>query len=524
MQSGTRAVNGLILGDVFDFLPDRPVARRQRIAPHWAVFSAAVLGLLAVSLWLRASVPARSQPAPIAVRPNSMAILPFINASPDSVDDYLGPGVAAELTRALGGLGGLRVAARSSAFAMPRDGDPRVTGRRLNVGTVLQGSVRRSGDRLRVTAHLVDVDEGFDLWSETYERLPAEIFAVQDEIRDAIATTLRLPAVADSTAAPERPTTSLAAYDAYLAGRYLLDQRIPGAAPRAIDYLTRAVRLDSSFALANAALAEAYLRRGDIEALAPLVAAPLAKQAAVRALELDSTLAEAHATLGTIRFGYDRDWSGAETEFRRAILLEPTWPEGYTQYSRYLLAMGRIDDSRAASERALRLSPASPLMMQHLGWHYLHSRQYDRAREALWRAIEMDSTAWRPQFELATVELAAGNLPEAEAWLRLPLEVAPERAEVQAALGQVYAGSGRANEAKTILLRLRQEGEQRYVSPYLIACLQASLGMKAQALSFLERSVRERSDLVVYLRSDPRVDSLRTDRRFARLLRQLRLP
>jgi len=163
-------------------------------------------------------------------------------------------------------------------------------------------------------------------------------------------------------------------------------------------------------------------------------------------------------------------------------------------------------------------------MMQHLAWHYLHARDYDRAREALWRAIEMDSASWRPQLDLATVELAAGNLPEAEARLRVPLEVAPERAEVQAALGQIYAGSGRLEGAKAILLGLRQAGEQRYVSPYLIACLQASLGMKAQALAFLDRSVRERSDLVVYLRSDPRVDSLRADRRFARLLRQLRLP
>lgn len=504
--------------------PDRSTTVRQRLSPHWVFFSAAVLGLLVVSLWLRASVPERGQPAPIAVRPNSMAILPFINASPDSSDDYLGHGIAAELTRSLSRLPGLRVAARSSAFAVPPDGDPRVTGRKLNVGTVLQGSVRRSGDRLRVTAHLVDVDEGFDLWSETYERTPAELFAVQDEIRKAIAATLRLPGGDDSTGVPERPTTSLAAYDAYLTGRYLLDQRRPGAAPRAIDYLTRAVRLDTSFARAHAALAEAYVRRGDIEALAPLVAVPLAKQAAVRALELDSTLAEAHATLGSIRFGYDRNWSGAETAFRRAILLEPTWPEGHTLYSRYLLAMGRIDESRAESERALRLSPISALTMQHLAWHHLHARQYDQAREALWRVIEMDSTAWRPQFDLAAVELAAGNLPEAEARLRIPLEVAPERAEVQVTLGQVYAGSGRPEEAKAILQRLRQAAEQRYVSPYLIACLQASLGMKAQALAFLQRSVRERSDLVVYLRIDPRVDSLRTDRRFARLLRQLRLP
>lgn len=505
--------------------PDRPVARRQRISSHWAVFGTAVLGLLAVSLWLRASVPARGQPVPVAARPNSMAVLPFTNASPDSADDYLGYGFAGELTRSLSRLAGLRVAPRSSAFSTPReDGDPSGIGRRLNVGTVLQGSVRRYGDRLRISARLVDVDEGFDLWSETYERMPAGIFAVEDEIRNAVAQVLRLPGVTDSTVAPERPTTNLAAYEAYLAGRYLLDQRRPGTAPRAIDYLTRAVRLDTNYSRAYAALADAYLRRGDVEALPPLVAVPLAKTAAARALELDSTLAEAHATLGSIHMGFDRDWGAAETEFRRAIALEPSWPEAHARYSQYLLAMGRIDESRAASERALRLSPLSPLMMQQLAWHYLHARQYSRAREVLWRVIEMDSTAWRPQFDLAAVELAAGNLPESEARLRIPLEVAPERAEVQVALGQVYAGSDRTEEAKAILQRLRQASEQRYVSPYLIACLQASLGMRPQALAFLERSARERSDLVAFLRIDPRVDSLRANPRFVRLLRQLRLP
>ena len=503
---------------------DRPAVVRQRIPPHWAFFSVAVLGLLGVSLWLRASAPARGQPVSVAARPNSMAILPFTNASPDSGDDYLGHGVAMELTRSLSQLSGLRVAARSSAFGVPGgNGDPRVTGRRLNVGTVLQGSVRRSGNRLRVTAHLVDVDGGFDLWSETYERAPAEIFAVQDEIKKAVAATLRLPGVADS-APPVQTTTSLAAYDAYLAGRYLLEQPASGTAPRAIDYLTRAIRLDTNFAYAYAALAEAYLRRGDVEALPPLVAIPLAKTAVLRALGLDSTLADAHATLGAILFGYDRNWRGAETEFRRAIALEPRSPEAYAYYSRYLLAMGRIDESWAASDRALRLSPASPLIMQHLAWHYLHARQYGRAREAVWRAIEMDPTAWRPHLDLAAVELAAGNLTEAEARLRIPLQIAPERAEVQVALGQVYAASGRTDEAKAILLGLRQAAEQRYISPYLIACLQASLGMRPQAFAFLERSVRERSDFVAYLRIDPRVDPLRTDRRFARLLRQVRLP
>lgn len=511
------------LNPTLDPVTARPPVRPSAIPSRWAIFGLAVLGLLTVSLWLRASAPGRGQPARAAVRPNSMAILPFVNTSPDTSDDYLGHGVAAELTRNLSRLGGLRVAPRSSAFGLKEtDGDPRITGRRLNVGTVLQGTVRRSGDRLRVTAHLVDVDEGFDLWSETYERTPADIFDIQDEIGRSIAGTLRIPI--DSTAAPRRPGGGLSAYDAYLAGRYLLEQRTPGTAPRAIAYLTRATRIDTTFAEAHAALARAYLRRGDVEALPPRVAVPLALEAVSRALALDSTLAEAHTTLGVIRFGYDRDWRRAETGFRRAIALEPTSPEAHQQYARFLLAMGRMDEAREASERALELSPASPFMVEQLGWHYLHARQYDRGREALWRALEMDSTAWRTHFDLALLEQAAGNLAEAETRLALPLQVAPERAEVQVALGQLYAATGRTDQAKGILQRLRQTAEERYVSPYLIACLQASLGLRPQAFAFLDRAARERSEFIGYLRIDPRVDSLRTDRRFSRLLRHLRLP
>jgi Tfp pilus assembly protein PilF len=250
----------------------------------------------------------------------------------------------------------------------------------------------------------------------------------------------------------------------------------------------------------------------------------LAKRAVARALQLDSTLADAHTTLALIHFGFDRDWRKAETEFRKAIVLAPSSPQPQQQYSRFLLAMGRNDEAREAGQRAVELSPAAPLMVEQLGWQYLHARQYDRGREALWRSLEMDSTAWRTHFDLALLEQAAGNFPEAEARLRVPLQVAPERAEVQLALGQLYAATGRVDQAKEILQQLRQTAEQRYVSPYFIACLQASLGLRSQAFAFLDRAVRERSEFVAYLRIDPRVDSLRADRRFARLLRHLRLP
>lgn len=498
---------------------------QQRVPPRWAVFSAAVMSLLVVSLWLRVATPSRGQPLRTAVRPSSIAVLPFVNTSPDVADDHLGYGLAAELTRALGQVKGLQVSARSTAFA-PRQarGDPRIAGSRMGVATVLLGSVRRSGDRLRVTARLVDVDEGFDVWSEAYEREASELFGIEDEIRNSVAAALRIPISGDSTAGQPKPTTSFRAYDAFLAGRYELDRLSPGSARRAVAHLTHALRLDSTFARAHAALADAYMRRGGLEAMSPLMAAPLAKAAIARALELDSTLAEAHATLGTIFFVFDRKWGSAEVEFRRALALDPSLPELYPPYARFLLAMGRIDGSQAMSARALQLSPLSPELTHHLGWHYLHARQYDRARETLRRAVALDSTAWRAHFDLALLEQAAGNYPAAEAHLRVPLAAFPQRAEIHAAQGQLHAVSGRAEEAKAVLEQLQSAASDGYISPYLIASVQASLGRRSRAFASLDRAVKERSELVAYLRIDLRVDTLRTDRRFARLLRQLRLP
>ncbi|HEX7336935.1 MAG TPA: hypothetical protein VF252_06980, partial [Gemmatimonadales bacterium] len=216
-----------------------------------------MLGLLTVSLWLRATAPERDQPARAVVRPNSMAILPFVNTSPDTADDYLGHGMAAELTRNLSRLAGLRVAPRSSAFGLKEtDGDPRITGRRLNVGTVLQGTIRRSGDRLRVTAHLVDVDEGFDLWSETYERDAGEIFAVESEILRGIAGALRRPQPAPDGV----PTPSLDAHVRYLQARRAAREAGPEPAARALALYQEAIALDSGFARAWSGLAESWLR------------------------------------------------------------------------------------------------------------------------------------------------------------------------------------------------------------------------------------------------------------------------
>jgi serine/threonine-protein kinase len=398
-----------------------------------------------------------------------------------------------------------------------------LVGRRLGVGTVLEGTIRRAGERLRLTVHLVDVSEGFDLWSETYDRSTADLLQIQDEIRQAIAGALRV-GMPDSANRFRSPTSSPEAYDDYLVGLYLLEAGSGKDRSQAVTYLERAVRYDSAFALAYAALAEAHLPDPSFASLPPRPAMLSAQTAALRALELDTTLADPHRTLGAIRFGYHRDWPAAEVEFTRAIALEPRSSQGYRDYSRFLLAMGRTDESLQASERALELSPADPATVAHLGWHYLHARQYAPAREALERAILMDSTDWRPHFDLALLEQTAGNYPQALTHLERAGHLAPSRIDIMVAGAQLQALTGDSQRAGATLRWLESRPTSEYVSPYHIACVQATLGRRTEAFASLARAVKERSELVPYLGIDPRLDTLRADRRFTRLLRQLRLP
>ena len=363
----------------------------RRLSPHWAFFTFAVLALLAFTLWLRYTAP---MPTPGAAapepRPNSVAVLPFVNASPDSADDYFSDGVTEELTSALGRVPGLRVVDPTSAFALRRPGeDPQAAGRRLGVATVLEGSVRQVNDRLRLSVHLVSVSEGFDLWSETYERPSNEILAVQEEIVRSVVATLRIPR-AERWADTVRPPSSLAAYLTYLRARHALARR-PGADPSyAAALYQETIGLDSSFAPAWAGLADAQVRRTLSQGARPSEAMPAARAAAIRALVLDSSLALAHSTLAQVHFLYDRDWPAADSAFRRAIAINPSRAEVHDHYARLLLAIGRVDEALMHARRALELDPLDPETIADLGWHNLYVRKYAEVRESFDRALAAD--------------------------------------------------------------------------------------------------------------------------------------
>ncbi|MGH7527516.1 MAG: tetratricopeptide repeat protein, partial [Gemmatimonadales bacterium] len=435
-------------------------------------------------------------------------------------------GMTEELILALDQVPGLRVVPRSSSFAFKgAQQDPRDIGRRLGVGAVLEGSVRQAGDRLRVIVHLVSANEGFELWSEIYERHLADVFLIQDEITRAIVGALRLR-VPGGPIRPQLtlPTRSLEAHNAYLKARYHHGRLAAEDALRAVDFYQEAVRLDSTFALAWAGLAGAYLERISGEELRPGDIIPLAKAAVDRARTLDSTLAGAHVSLGLIRFLYDRDWPAAEAEFQRAIALDPALPEAHHWYSHYLLAQGQVEQAAVASRQALELSPFDRTMMVHLGWHHLHSREYDRAREPLQRALALDSTAADARHLLALLAELTGDYQGAIAQLQTALRLTPQRLELQAALGRVYALAGQPDEARRVLQELGDAAATRYVSPYLLALIMSALGDDRRAFAALEQAVADRSESMVYLDLDPRMDPLRDDRRFARVRRQVGLP
>lgn len=496
-----------------------------RVSPRWAVFSFAVLALFAVTLWLRYTAP---RPAPAAIvtepRPSSIAVLPLVNASPDSANEYLSDGVTEELTAALERMPGLRVAAPSSAFAVRRRSeDPREAGRRLDVATVLEGSVRQAGDRLRVTVHLVNVREGFDLWSETYERLPGEVFAVEQEIARSVVAALRIRGAGPLPAAAA-PTSSLDAYTAYLRGRHAMAR--PGAADptRATTLFQEAIQFDSNFAPAWAGLGAAHALRATAEGARPADAMPAARTAAIRALALDSTLAVAHGTVALVRFLYDWEWNGADSAFQRALIVNPSRPEVHRWYSLLLMALGRRDEAMVHARRALDLSPLDPETIAHFGRLHLYARRYADARESLERAQAVDTSLAGPRYQLGLLAEMLGDHELAESHYRAALDRAPGDLELLASLGRAHALDGRPEDAGAVLAKLDSLSADRYVSPYLLAGIAEAQGDTRRAFAWLEEAVADRAGQLVYLSLDPRLDRLRGDRRFARIQRSVGLP
>ncbi|MBC7788902.1 MAG: protein kinase [Anaerolineae bacterium] len=455
----------------------------------------------------------------------SIAVLPFANLSPDPENAYLGDGMTEELITALAKVEGLRVVPRSSSFALRGKGlDARELGDRLSVATVAEGSVRREGTRLRISAQLVSTKDNGVLWSEAYDREMADVFALQEEIARSVVAALKikLETQGGSALTVQRPT-NLEAYTLYLKGLYFWNLRTDEGNRQAIEYFGQAIERDSGYALAYAGLADAYaLPFGGSSQERGLQA----RTAALKALALDSTLAQPHATLGLVANNYDWDWPGAEREFGRAFELDPAYAMTRDWYAASLIAQGRFDEAIAEARRAQELEPLSLTIRSDAGLGLTYARRYDEAVEQFRMVLELDPDYARAHGRLGAVYLHQGQLKEAIAEFKIAISLAggwlPQPWGMPG-LGYAYAVSGQRSEAVRILDELKTAKAPRYIRPEAVAVVYVGLGQKDEAFSWLERAVEERSIIPWWIR-DPLYDPIRSDPRFVRLLKKMGLP
>jgi len=484
-----------------------------------------VAGVAAGIIASRAFLNARNPETAI----DSIAVLPFENQNHEPDTEYLSDGLTESIINSLTQIPNLKVIARGSAFRYKgRNADPMTAGHELGVRTVLTGRLLQRGDNLTVSAELMDIRDNKQLWGEQYQRKVSDLLAVQREIATEISSSLRLKlSGSEQNRMTKRYTDNPEAYQLYLKGRFYWNKRTEEGIRKALEYFQQAIEKDPTYALAYTGIADCYSLETlhiDVGSLSPSEASPKAKAAALKALELDDTLSEAHTSLAFIKLNFDWDWAGAEKEFKRAIEWNPNSANAHHWHSHSLMAMGRIDDSLAESKTALELDPLSLILNTHLGWHYLTAHQYDKAIEQLKKALEMDANFGVAYWYLALAYENEGKYAEAENALRKAKDLLKENEAVVADMGHLYAVSGRKDQALKVIEDLKELSKRKYVSSYHIALIYLVLNETDQAFAWFERAYQERSDLLIYLKVDPRVDKLRSDSRFMDLMKRVGLP
>jgi TolB-like protein len=456
----------------------------------------------------------------------SIAVLPFVNMSADPENDYFCDGLAEELLNALAKVDGLKVVARTSAFSFKgKNVDVREIGRLLSVSVILEGSVRKAGDHLRISAQLINAVDGYRLWSERYDRQLADIFSVQDEISLAIVEGLKLKLLGEDRAALfKKYTDNSEAYHLYLKGRYHQNKWTGEGMRKSVEYFEQAIAIDPNYALAHAGLADSYasLSAQSAFGLSVTETAPIARAAAIKALEIDNNLAEAHQSLGLVKLNFDWDWTGAEKEFKRALELNPNSAQACHWYSHLLIAMGRFDESLVVSQQGIELNPLDLDMNIHLAWHYFFTRNYDLTLEVARKTVEMDSTFIDAYSFIGWACVQKGQFEEAiDAFQQT--RTPREKHEHLAWLGHAYALLGNQSEARRYMAELYDSSKGSYVSPYWIALIYLGLNEKDKTFEYLQRALDERNAWLVYLNVNPVFDSLRSDVRFDDLLKRVGL-
>jgi DNA-binding winged helix-turn-helix (wHTH) protein/TolB-like protein/Flp pilus assembly protein TadD len=502
--------------------PEVGAPRRSRVA---AVVGVLVLlaGLAAVALYLRAdkgSAPGGSVP-----RFRSIAVLPFKSLSAGGDDGYLGLGMADAIITKLSNARHLAVRP-TSAVRRYADGEQSAlkAGQELRAEAVLEGSVQRLDDRLRVTVRLIGVEADRPLWGEKFDEKFTDIFAVQDLISERVAAALELELTGEERRQlAKRYTDNTEAYGLYLKGRYSSGKWTQEGFQKGIEYFKQAIALDPTYALAYAGLADSYYGQSNI-GVPPREALPQMKEMASKAVALDESLAEAHSALSVALNFYDWDWHGAEREVRRAIELNPNNAQFHLTYGDFLSTSGRFDEATPEYKRAQELDPTSPVINASLAFHFLRARNYDRAAEESRKAkaLELDPENQWPLSALGYAYLYKGEPAEALAVFQKLVKQEDGAGFFLEGEARSYAALGKRAEALKILDEMKERSERQYISSYFVATIHLQLGDKDKALDYLERAYEERSPSLGSLKTDSQFDVLRSDPRFIELLRRLR--
>ena len=457
---------------------------------------------------------------------NSIAVIPFKELSDAETEDHFSDGITESLVMALSKIDGLRVISNSSV-ARFKGGtvDPQALGRQLNVSAVLEGTVRKDGDRVLVTMQVASAEDGRILWaSNTYDRNAKNIFGLQEEIAHDVVDGLRFQLSEEKARQSSRKQTSNSdAYRAYLQGRFWVDKRNVEGGLKAIECFNQAIERDPNYALAYIGLADSYGQLHDLNYLAPKEAIAKEKDAVLKALAIDDNLAEAHTEMGAVLAWLDWDFKRAEREYKRGIELNPNSPRAHHWYRGYLTIMGRHSEALAEEQRALELDPASVRYVASIGWVLYYGRRYNEALIELQKALEMDRT-FEPALEwLALTYLKLDRHPEAISALEEAVKLHPEIPTLQAHLGGAYARAGRGAEARKLLAGLEKLSTHRYVNPYDMAIIYTGLGDKDRAFEYLYKALEAHSSHMAQLKVEPQLDSLRSDIRFQDLMRRVGL-
>jgi TolB-like protein/Flp pilus assembly protein TadD len=456
----------------------------------------------------------------------SLAVLPLDNLSRDPEQDYFAEGLTEALITTLAKIGELRVASRTSAMQYKGvHKSLREIARELDVDGIVEGTVLRVGERVRITSQLIDAAKESHLWAESYERDLRDVLALQSEVAQAIAREIRIKLTPQEHAqfAQARPVDP-EGYEAYLKGRYHWNRRsVPGLA-KAVQYFRQAIEKDQTYAAAYSGLADCLSVLGLYGVVTADEGSGKAKGLALRAVEMDHSLAEAHTSLAFATMWHDYDFAAAEKGFERSIELNPRYATAHSWFGYYLAAMGRYEEGYTEAMRAIRLDPLSSPFHFVLGIVYWHARRYDQAIEQLEKAFDLDSDNALAQSVLGYTYLCNARYEPAITALRKAVQLSQGATTFIASLGEAYAAAGYREEAQKTLEQLTELSKQQYVMSYSVARIYVALGMKDEALRWLETAYCERAPLLVFLKTDPRLDDLRSEPRFQDLLRRMNFP